>query len=477
MTETITLAHNVGGARRQGAAAFEQTNPADADDLKVIGPEASAALVGEAAEAARAAQARLVAAGIEARADALSQIERSLIAQKPHLALLIARETGKTLSDAAGEVVRAARIFGFFAGETLRIVGERFESTRPGLVVEVMKEPVGVVGLITPWNFPIAIPAWKVAPALAFGNGVVWKPSEVSSATADALLAIINETALPAGAVNMVLGAGETGRAVVADRGIDAVSFTGSAAVGAGVRVAAAERGAPVQLELGGVNGFIVAADADLTIAAEAILNGAFFASGQRSTATSRIIVEDPVADEFIALLSKKVAALVIGDPRESKTQVGPLAAPRFKAKVSAQTATAERRLRTVFGGGDVDLGACFFAPTLFDGARADDPLVNEEVFGPVAGVYRVGNWDEAIASLNASKFGLSAGAATRCLAKAEDFKRRARAGMRMVNLPTVGVDYHAPFGGVADSSYGPREQGRAASAFYTATTTTYLRS
>lgn len=475
MTETIMLAHTIGGAQRTGPAAFEQRNPADEADLAIIGAEADAALVAEAVATARAAQARLVAAGVEARADALANIGRALIAEKDRLALLIARETGKTLGDAGGEVVRAARIFDFFAGEALRIVGERFQSTRPGLMVEVMKEPLGVVGLVTPWNFPIAIPAWKIAPAIAYGNGVVWKPSEVSSATADALMRIITNAALPAGCVNMILGAGGAGQALVADAGVDAISFTGSASVGAGVRAVAASRGARVQLELGGVNGFIVAADADLDVAVEAVLNGAFFASGQRCTATSRIIVENAIADDLAARLAKRASALVIGDPRQASTQLGPLAGPRFKRKVEAQTSTAAERLHIVFGA-QSDLGACFFAPTLFDGARADDPLVNEEIFGPVAALYRVHDWDEAIASLNASKFGLSAGAATRSLAQAEDFKRRAKAGMRMVNLPTAGVDYHAPFGGVGESSYGPREQGRAASAFYTTTTTTYVR-
>lgn len=476
MTESITLAHTIGGAQRAGAGAFEQRNPADEADLAVIGPEADAVLVAEAVATARAAQARLVAAGVEARADALAQIGRALIAEKDRLALLIARETGKTLGDAGGEVVRAARIFDFFAGEALRIVGERFDSTRPGLMVEVMKEPLGVVGLITPWNFPIAIPAWKIAPAIAYGNGVVWKPSEVSSATAEALMRIITNAALPAGCVNMILGARGAGQALVADADVDAISFTGSASVGAGVRSVAAARGARVQLELGGVNGFIVAADADLDVAVEAVLNGAFFASGQRCTATSRIIVENAIADDFAARLAKRASALVIGDPRGASTQLGPLAGQRFKRKVVAQTKAAAGRLHVVFGGAEQDLGACFFAPTLFDGARADDPLVNEEIFGPVAALYRVNDWDEAIASLNASKFGLSAGAATRSLAQAEDFKRRAKAGMRMVNLPTAGVDYHAPFGGVGESSYGPREQGRAASSFYTTTTTTYVR-
>ncbi|HEY1145023.1 MAG TPA: aldehyde dehydrogenase family protein, partial [Allosphingosinicella sp.] len=204
MTETITLSHNVAGRAVSGAPAFEQRNPALPDDLRVEGPEADAALVAEAVAAARAAVGAIEAAGIEARADALARIGRALMTDADRLGLLIARETGKTLGDSKGEVMRAARIFDFFAGETLRNVGERFASTRPGATVEVEYAPVGVVAAITPWNFPIAIPAWKIAPALAFGNAVVWKPSEISSATADALMAVIAAAGLPAGSVNMV---------------------------------------------------------------------------------------------------------------------------------------------------------------------------------------------------------------------------------------------------------------------------------
>ena len=373
--------------------------------------------------------------------------------------------------------MRASRLFDFFAGEALRNVGERFASTRAGATVEVDYAPVGVVGAITPWNFPIAIPAWKIAPAIAYGNAVVWKPSEISSATADALMTIIEGAGLPTGTVNMLLGAGGAGAAVTGADGIDAISFTGSVATGARVRSAAAERGVRVQLEMGGVNGLIVMADADLDNAVDTALNGAFFAAGQRCTATSRIIVEAAIADRFVEALKARVAALKIGDPRDPVTQVGPLAAPRQKELIVRQVAEVEATgLQPLFGGSAAAMDHCFYAPTLFDHVPGDNTLGHNEIFGPVAGVFRVGGFEEAIQLLNGNRFGLSAGICTRSLRHAEEFKRRARAGMLMVNLPTAGVDYHAPFGGTAASSYGPREQGRAARTFYTTMKTSYQK-
>jgi aldehyde dehydrogenase (NAD+) len=477
VTQTLTLAHSIAGHERRGPVAFEQRNPAIPDDLTVLGPEADASAAAEASAAARSAVGALEAAGIEARADALSRIGRALMADVERIGLLIARETGKTLGDSKGEVARAARIFDFFAGETLRNVGERFASTRPGASVEVDHSAVGVVAAITPWNFPIAIPAWKIAPALAFGNAVLWKPSEISSATADALMTLIAGSGLPAGSVNMLLGAGAAGRAVVEAEGVDAISFTGSAATGSHVRMSAASRGRRVQLEMGGVNGLVVLADADLDNAVDCAVNGAYFAAGQRCTATSRIIVESRIADELIAAIRKRVAELRIGDPRDAATQVGPLAAPRQKTLVSRQVAQLESAgLQPLFGGSTQRMEHCFYAPTLFDRVPVDSALAREEIFGPVAGVFRADDFDEAIALLNSSSFALSAGICTRSLLHAEQFKRRARAGMLMVNLPTAGVDYHAPFGGSGASSYGPREQGRAARTFYTTSRTIYQR-
>lgn len=477
MTETISLSHYIGGQSIEAQAAFEQRNPARPDDLRVEGPEADAVVVARAVTAARDAVDALAAGGVEVRSDALARVGRALQADADRLALLIARETGKTLGDSKGEVMRAARLFDFFAGETLRNIGERFDSTRPGAMVEVDYAPVGVVAAITPWNFPIAIPAWKIAPAIAYGNAVVWKPSEISSATAAALMDVIAASGLPAGSVNMVLGAGEAGRFVVEADGIDAISFTGSVATGEKVRMAAAARGVRVQAEMGGVNGLIVMADADLDNAVECALNGAFFAAGQRCTATSRIIVEHEIADRFVEALARRVNALKIGDPADPSTQVGPLAAPRQKALIASQVKEAEATgLKPVFGGSSAQTDECFYAPTLFDHVPADNWLCHNEIFGPVAGVFRVEGFDEAIKVLNANRFGLSAGLCTKSFGYVEAFKRRARAGMLMVNMPTAGVDYHAPFGGTGASSYGPREQGRAARTFFTTIKTTYQK-
>jgi acyl-CoA reductase-like NAD-dependent aldehyde dehydrogenase len=477
VTETLTLAHSIAGHARRSPVAFEQRNPAVPDDLTVLGPEADASLVAEASAAARIAVGALETAGIEARADALARIGRALVGDVERVGLLMARETGKTVGDSKGEVIRAARIFDFFAGESLRNVGERYASTRPGAQVEVDYAAVGVIAAITPWNFPIAIPAWKIAPAIAFGNAVLWKPSEISSATADALMTVIAGSGLPAGSVNMLLGGGAAGRAVVEADGVEAITFTGSAVTGGQVRMAAANRSRRVQLEMGGVNGLVVLADANLDNAVDCAVNGVFFAAGQRCTATSRIIVESRIADDLVAAIRKRVDGLKIGDPRDPSTQVGPLAAPRQKTLISRQVAQLESEgLRPLFGGNAQQMEHCFYAPTLFDRLPGDSRFAREEIFGPVAGVFRADDFDAALALLNSSPFALSAGICTRSLLHAEQFKRRARAGMLMVNLPTAGVDYHAPFGGSGASSYGPREQGRAARAFYTTSRTIYQR-
>ncbi|MDE2181609.1 MAG: aldehyde dehydrogenase family protein [Alphaproteobacteria bacterium] len=476
MIDTIVLAHRVNGRVIPGQARFEQVNPADPTDLRVTGPEADAAVMGDAVAAARAAVEALDRQGIEARSDSLAAVGHRLKADAPQLALLIARETGKTLNDARGEVLRAGRLFDFFAAETLRNVGEVFDSVRRGTAVEVTNEPIGVVAAITPWNFPVAIPAWKIAPALAFGNAVVWKPSEYSSATAAALMEIIAAAGLPAGAVNLVLGAGAAGQALCEAPGIDAVSFTGSVATGAKVRMAGAERSLRLQLEMGGVNGMIVLADADLGNSVACALNGAFFAAGQRCTATSRIIVEEAIADRFVAALKERMASLAIGDPREASTQVGPLVSMRQKELITRQVASVEESgLRPVVGGTATTMKHAFFAPTLFDAVPVEHAFGMDEIFGPVAGIYRVRNFDEAIAVLNAPRYRLSAGLCTTSLSHATAFRRRASAGLTMVNVPTAGIDYHAPFGGVGGSSYGPREQGRAARAFYTVMKTSYI--
>ncbi|HXQ12806.1 MAG TPA: aldehyde dehydrogenase family protein [Caulobacteraceae bacterium] len=464
----------IDGTPRDAAPALEQRNPADLDEVVTRLPESGAGFVAEAAAAARAALPAL--APIEARADALERVGGALAAEVADLAALITRETGKTITDAAGEVMRASRLFRFFSGEGLRIVGERFDSVRPGVTVEVAYEPVGVVGAITPWNFPIAIPAWKIAPAIAFGNAVVWKPSEHATATAAAIMRIIAGAGLQAGAVNLVPGAGETGAALVEDTAIDAISFTGSETTGRGVRMAAATRGARVQAEMGGVNGLVILADADLDLATETLVNGAFFAAGQRCTATSRVIVDESVADALIERVKARVARLKVGDPADKATEVGPLVSAKQKAGVVAGIEAMRRAGRQAVVAGRADAPACFVDPVLFDRASPGDLVAREEVFGPVAGLIRVAGYDEALAVLNDVRFGLCAGICTTSLKYAEHFKRNARVGMVMINLPTAGVDYHAPFGGMKASSYGAREQGRAAREFFTVTKTVYQR-
>jgi acyl-CoA reductase-like NAD-dependent aldehyde dehydrogenase len=472
--EALDISPFIGGKPRGCEPTLEQRNPTDLDDVVTRLPESGASLVAEAAAAADAARGGLGA--IEARADALDRIGAALAAQSADLAALITRETGKTIGDATGEVLRASRLFRFFGGEALRIVGERFDSVRPGVSVEVTYEPVGVVGAITPWNFPIAIPAWKIAPALAFGNAVVWKPSEHATATADALMRIIADAGLPDGAVNLVPGAGATGAALVADAAIDAVSFTGSEATGRGVRIAAATRGGRVQAEMGGVNGLVVLADADLDLATETLVNGAFFAAGQRCTATARVVVEESVADALLERVKARVARLTVGDPADRATEVGPLVSAKQKAAVLAGVETMRSTGRAPVIEGRADAPACFVDPVLFDHVAVDDLIAREEIFGPVAGLIRVAGYDEALAAVNAVRFGLCAGICTTSLKHAEHFKRNARVGMVMVNLPTAGVDYHAPFGGLKASSYGAREQGRAAREFFTTTKTAYQR-
>jgi len=468
------LACHVAGRRRELDTSLEQRNPADLDEVVARLPDAGADIAAEAASAASGAL-KALAAGVEARADSLERIAVALIEQRSALAELIARETGKTIGDAEGEVVRAGRLFRFFGGEALRVVGERFASTRPGVTVEVSFDPVGVIGAITPWNFPVAIPAWKIGPALAYGNAVVWKPSEHASATASALMGIIAGAGLPDGAVNMLLGARTAGAALVAEAGIDAISFTGSEATGRAVVIEAARRGARAQAEMGGVNGLIVLADADLDAAADGAINGAFFAAGQRCTATSRILVERAAAAALTRRIEARMAALRIGDPRRRETQIGPLVSARQKAAVMAAVAQMRADGRTTLDGGLGETApACFVNPLLFTDAGPGDLVMREEVFGPVAGLMVVESYEEALEALNAVRFGLCGSIYTTSLARAEHFKRNARVGMTMVNLPTAGVDYHAPFGGMKASSYGAREQGRAARDFYTVTRTAY---
>ena len=406
------------------------------------------------------------------------RISAEILARRDELGRLLAREEGKTLPEATGEVTRAGQIFDFFAGETLRIPGEKFASVRPNVEVEATREPVGVVGIISPWNFPIAIPAWKIAPALAFGNTVVFKPADLVPGSAHALAEIIVRAGVPKGVFNLVMGRGSiVGQAILDHKQVDAVTFTGSVATGRRVAAACAGAMRKFQLEMGGKNPIVVLADADLQNAVECAVNGAYFSTGQRCTASSRIIVEESVYSRFADLLTERIRALVVDDALKAGTHIGPVVdAAQLDQDLSYIEIGRSEGARLALGGERLNRAnpGFYMAPALFVDADNSMRISREEIFGPVAAMIPARDYDHALAIANDTEFGLCAGICTTSLKRASHFKRNAEAGMVMVNLPTAGVDYHAPFGGRKGSSLGPREQGRYAAEFYTTVKTAY---
>lgn len=402
-------------------------------------------------------------------------------ARKDELGRLLSREEGKTLPEGIGEVTRAGQIFHFFAGECLRMAGEKVPSVRPFVDVEITREPVGVVGLITPWNFPIAIPAWKIAPALAYGNTVVFKPAELVPGSAHALCEIIVRAGVPTGVFNLAMGRGSVvGEAMLNSPKVSAISFTGSVPTGRKVaeRCIAADPMKKVQLEMGGKNPMVVLNDADLKVAVECAVNSAFFSTGQRCTASSRLIVTDGIHDQFVAAMQERMQGLVIDDALKPGTQIGPVVdqSQLDQDLKYIQIGQAEDA-KLVAGGELVKREAPGFdlAPALLTEVSNGMRVAREEIFGPVATVTRAKGYDEALELANDTPFGLSSGICTTSLKYASHFKRNSEAGMVMVNLPTAGVDYHVPFGGRKGSSYGPREQGHYAQEFYTTVKTAYI--
>ncbi|MBU1803886.1 MAG: aldehyde dehydrogenase family protein, partial [Gammaproteobacteria bacterium] len=409
----------------------------------------------------------------------LEKVGLEILARREELGTLLAREEGKTLPEAIGEVARAGNIFKYFAGECLRQAGETLQSVRPGVGVEVTREPLGVIGLITPWNFPIAIPAWKIAPALAFGNCVVIKPADLVPGCAWAIAEIISRAGFPAGVFNLVMGKGrEVGEAIVNAKDVDAVSFTGSVGVGRGIAQTCVARGAKVQLEMGGKNPQIVLDDADLNVAVELCTQSAFYSTGQRCTASSRIIVTEGIYERFVEAMIERIKKIKVGSALEQGVDVGPVVSEaQLEQDLKYIEIGKQEGARLACGGERVKCGTegYFLAPTLFVDSNPNMRISREEIFGPVANVVKVKDYDEALAMANDTEFGLSAGICTTSLKYANHFKRHAQAGMVMINLPTAGVDYHVPFGGRKGSSYGPREQGRYAQEFYTTVKTTYI--
>ena len=478
-----TLKRNfIAGEWVAGATSKENRNPSDPDDVIAVHAQADAAQVDAAAHAARAAFPAWATSTIQARSDALDRIGSEILARKDELGTLLAREEGKTRVEGIGEVARAGQIFKFFAGECLHFSGETGPSVRPGIGIEITREPVGVVGIITPWNFPIAIPAWKIAPALAFGNCVLFKPADLVPGSAWALAEIISRSGIPPGVFNLLNGRGTVvGDAMVAHAEVDAISFTGSVNVGHAIRTACGATGKKLQLEMGGKNPQVVLDDANLAQAVELCAQSAFFSTGQRCTASSRLIVTRGVHDRFVAALAERMAGLKVGDALNPDTHIGPVVSQsQFDQDLRCIRIGREEGARLVIGGERVSCHAgghergYFLSPALFVDTTPCMRINREEVFGPVASVIQVADYDEALAVANETPFGLAAGIATTSLKYATHFKRFSQAGMVMVNLPTAGVDYHVPFGGRKESSHGSREQGRYAQEFYTIVKTAY---
>ncbi len=470
----------IGGEWRGGASARPNVNPSNIDDVVDRYAEASASDVGDAIAAARDAGRSWARSDPLRRRDVLANAAREIEARRDELGRLLSREEGKTLSEGVAEVARAAQIVDFFAGEALRLSGETLPSTRPGVRVEITREPVGVVGVIAPWNFPIAIPAWKIAPAIAYGCTVVFKPSELAPGCAWELVDILRRAGVPSGVLNLTMGPGRgVGQRILDDPRVDAVTFTGSVETGRHVAEACARHMRRAQIEMGGKNPLVVLEDADIDVAADCAVEGAFFAAGQRCTASSRLIVDERIHSRFVEACVERLSRLRIGDALDPTTEIGPVIdAAQLEKNLSYVDIGRREGGGLRFGGERLTRAGNghFMAPALFTDTRPEMRLNREEVFGPVAAVIRVRGYEEALHVANDTEFGLSAGICTTSLKHAEHFKRNAEAGMVMVNLPTAGVDPHAPFGGRKRSSYGPREQGRYAAEFFTEMKTAYSR-
>jgi len=480
MTETLDLCHWIDGEKVAADRPTQSLNPSDTREVVARTPDGADVEVNAAVAAAKAAFPAWSEASPEVRSDILDRAGTLVMERREALGRLLSREEGKTLAEGIGETVRAGRILKYFAGEALRLHGQNLASVRPGVEIQTYRQAVGVYGLITPWNFPIAIPAWKAAPALAFGNTVVMKPAGPTPATAEALVAILHEAGLPKGVLNLVIGRGRVGQAIVDHPDVAGISFTGSQGVGAGVAFGAVKRQARVQLEMGGKNPLIVLDDADLDRAVQIALDGSFFATGQRCTASSRLIVQDGIHDRFVAALAERVAALRVGDALDPATQMGPAVSEDQMENSYRYIDIARGEGGRVVTGGErltLDKPGWYVQPTLISDTGPGMRINTEEVFGPVASTLRVKDYEAALEIANGSEFGLSAGIVTASLKHARDFQRRSRSGMVMVNLPTAGVDYHVPFGGSKSSSYGAREQGFAAADFFTQTKTAYSSS
>lgn len=471
----------IAGEWLKGDSAIENRNPSDLSDIIGTYAQASQAQLDMAFEAAEAAQKIWAKTGLEARQTALMNIGNELMERSTELGTLLSREEGKPLAEGKGEVYRAGQFFTYYAAETLRQMGDTADSVRPNIEIDVRREPVGIVAIISPWNFPTATAVWKIAPALAFGNAVIWKPANLVPASAVALAEIIARQDLPKGLFNLVMGpGGNIGQALVESTAINAISFTGSVDVGKQIATSAIGNLTKVQMEMGSKNALAIMDDGDIDLAVTCALGGAFGGTGQKCTASSRLIIHEKIHDEFVEKLSKATASMVVDHALKDGTQLGPVVSETQLNENMAYIDLAKSEGGEILCGGERvsrETEGYYMTPALVANTSNDWRINREEMFAPIACVIKASSYDEALNLVNDTNFGLTSGIITKSLARATHFRRNARTGCVMVNLATAGTDYHVPFGGRGDSSYGPREQGGYAAEFYTTVKTSYIAS
>ncbi|HXI17684.1 MAG TPA: aldehyde dehydrogenase family protein [Chloroflexota bacterium] len=479
MTTTVEVRPYVGGAWRDGVRTTPDINPAHPSEQVAQVHAGDAAMAAEAIEAARDAFPAWRTMPAPLRGDILRKAADLLDQRAEQVGRDLTREEGKTLAEGIGETRRAVAILRYYAGQTLEPDGETYPSHSPATFLYARREPVGVVVAITPWNFPIAIPAWKIAPALAYGNTVVWKPAGIVPLTAMRLLEALVDAGIPKGVINVVTGGGrEIGDVLVTHDAVDAITFTGSNTVGRFIQMKATERGKKVQLELGGKNPAIVLADADMALAAEHVARGAFLSAGQKCTATSRVIVEQGALKDFQDRLVAIAESWKLGDPLEADTKVGPVASEDQMNTITDYLAIGQKDgARVLAGGGRAkELGDGYYVQaTVLADVPPDSKVVREEIFGPVASITPTGSYEEAVKMANDTPFGLTSTIFTRDLGKALRFAADIRTGVVKVNQESAGLEFHVPFGGMKESSSGSREQGKAAREFFTQWKTVYM--
>ena len=469
----------IAGAWSTGVGAIENYNPSDLSELVGLYAQASVQELDTAVEAAQAAQVEWAAYGLERKQAVLNAIGNEMMARAEELGTLLSREEGKPLAEGKGEVYRAGQFFTYYAAEVLRQLGQNAQSVRPGVDIDIRREPVGTVAVISPWNFPTATASWKIAPALAYGNAVIWKPANATPASAHALAEIIARQDIPKGLFSLLMGSGrDVGQKLVEHRGINAISFTGSVPVGRGIAQSAVGNFTKLQMEMGSKNALAVMDDGDLDLAVAVALGGAFGGTGQKCTASSRLVVHEAVHDAFVEKLVAGAKAMKVGHALEEGTQIGPVVSEaQLKENLSWVAKGRAEGAELACGGEEVERATkgYYMTPGVFLNTTNTMEINREELFAPLTAVIKVGSYDEALHTVNDTRFGLTAGIVTRSLARASDFRARARSGCVMVNLATAGTDYHVPFGGRGESSYGPREQGSAAAEFYTTVKTAYI--